>query len=99
MERTIEAIKKWMIAESFDSERQNNQFLEGIISLLSWTLRNMVPVILIALAIEIVIMLASPIKIAMSEWFWVKDPLSLVISYLIFRILVRKKATGRKSEY
>lgn len=48
-----------------------------------WIFRNVMPVLLIALLINIVIIFAVPAEVTMSRWFCLKDPLSIALGFII----------------
>ena len=68
----------------------NNDPLDDMIEKdLSWCLHHLCPFLIIALAIDLTIIFTMPRQIALSGWFWLKDPLSLGIAWLISRKLLR----------
>lgn len=83
MEKQIEKLRQWIADEPTDSEIQENSIDTAVESALSWLLHNLVPVLLMALTINLTIMFTSPMEVAMSRWFWLKTPLSIAVAYLI----------------
>lgn len=54
-----------------------------------WLFRSLLSILFLVLIINVALMFATPVKIIKSEWFWLKDPLSIVAGYAIFRIFRR----------
>lgn len=52
---------------------------------LRWISENVLPVCTIALIINLTVMFTLPIEIAMSRWFWVKDPLSILLAFILVK--------------
>lgn len=75
-----------MADKSTGSEIQENSIDTAVESALSWLLHNLVTVLLIALAIDLTIMFTVPVEVTMSRWFWVKDPVSIGVAYLICKL-------------
>lgn len=55
----------------------------------TWLFRNVMPALLIAVIADIAIMFSVPVEFTMYESFWLKDPLSIAIGFIIAGI-VRK---------
>lgn len=86
MKKQIEKLRQWIADEPTDSEIQENSIDTAVKSALSWLLHNLVPVLLIALAIDLTIMFTVPVEVAMSRWFWLKGPISIIVAYLISKL-------------
>ena len=87
MKKQIEKLRQWIADEPTDSEIQKNSIDTAVESALSWwLLHNLVPVLLMALAIDLTIMFTVPVEVTMSRWFWVKDPVSIGVAYLICKL-------------
>lgn len=86
MKKQIEKIQQWIAAEPVEQEPQRTAIDLAIERILFWSLNNLVPVLLIALTIDLTIMFTSPMEVAMSRWFWIKDPVSIVVAYLICKL-------------
>lgn len=50
-----------------------------------WILNNVIPPLIIGLIIDITIMFSVPVETTMSSCFWLKDPISLCVGFLIVR--------------
>lgn len=59
----------------------------GIVSdeVFKWLFRNILPILLCALSINLFTMFTIPVEATMSKWFWLKDPLSIIIGYVVVR--------------
>lgn len=51
-----------------------------------WIFRNVMPVLIIGLMIDITIMFSVPVENAMSSRFWLKDSLPLCLGFLLVRV-------------
>lgn len=51
-----------------------------------WIFRNVMPVLIIGLMIDIIIMFSVPVETTMTSCFWLKDPISLCMGFLIVRV-------------
>lgn len=69
-----------------EREEPQSELHEKITSMLSWVIRRIVPLLWVMLAIELLIIFASPVEIAMSRWFWLKDPIAIATAILLFRL-------------
>lgn len=83
MKKQIEKILQWIAEEPVEQKPQKTAIDLAIEKTMSWLLHNLVPVLLITLAIDLTIMFTSPMEVAMSRWFWLKTPLSIAVAYLI----------------
>lgn len=52
---------------------------------LRWMFFNLTPVLMIAQAINLLIIFNAPIEMTMSSWFCFKDPLSIAVAFILFR--------------
>lgn len=86
MKKQIEKLRQWIADEPTDSEIQENSIDTAVESALSWLLHNLVPVLLMALAIDLTIMFTVPVDVTMSRWFWIKAPVSIAVAYLICKL-------------
>lgn len=88
MKRQFEKIALWIEEDPNELEAQKSgetgRLESAIESGLSWMMSNVVPVLLIALIINLAIMFTVPVKITMAQWFWLKDPISLGLGYILF---------------
>lgn len=82
MKKQIEKIRQWIATEPVEQESQKHTI--DIVP--AWLFRNLVPVLLTALAINLAIIFITPAEYSESLWFRLKDPLSLGLAYLIFKI-------------
>lgn len=64
-----------------------NQIYTAINGALKWLYRNVLPVCCIALIINLTIMFTLPVEVAMSGWFWVKDPLSIILAFILVKAI------------
>lgn len=86
MGKIFEKIEKWIADEPVEQGSQKTSIDLAVESALSWLLNNLVPVLLIALAIDLTIIFTSSIGVTMSRWFWIKDPVSIGVAYLISKL-------------
>lgn len=87
MEKILEKIERWIADEPTESETQKSSLDIAIEQVMYRLLRCVVPVLLIALMINLTIMFTVPIEMAMSRWFWLKDPISIGAAYFIHKLL------------
>lgn len=87
MEKILEKIERWIADEPTESETQKSSLDIAIEQVMYRLLRCVVPVLLIALVINLTIMFTVPIEMAMSRWFWLKDPISIGAAYFIHKLL------------
>ena len=87
MEKILEKIERWIADEPTESETQKSSLDIAIEQVMYRLLRCVVPVLLIALVINLTIMFTVPIGMAMSRWFWLKDPISIGAAYFIHKLL------------
>ena len=63
------------------------------VAFLKWLHHNVVtPVFLIALIINLTIMFTAPVEVTFQKWLLLKDPLSLIAGFLIFKLIRRLSA-------
>lgn len=55
---------------------------------LKWMARRVCPVLLISIVLQLVVLFNVPLELTAAQWFWLKDPLSLVAAELIYRLLM-----------
>lgn len=89
-------IENWL--EDFDSpnsEPASYSKMDDVIGgALQWSVRNLLPILLLALALNLLILFTLPMEMTMLKWFWLKDPLSITVAFILFRFCrkcVRKK--------
>ena len=87
MEKFLEKIERWIADEPTESETQKSSLDIAVERVLYRLLRCVAPVLLIALVINLTIMFTVPIEMAMSRWFWLKDPISIGAAYFIHKLL------------
>lgn len=63
-------------------ETQSGKVIDEVFK---WLLRNILPILICALTINLFIMFTIPVGATMSKWFWLKDLLSIIIGYVIVR--------------
>ena len=84
MDKVAERLRLWITNEPTIQRNSIDTVIERI---LLWLLRHLVPVLLMALVINLIILCASTVEATMSPWFWLKDPVSVVAAYLICKSL------------
>jgi hypothetical protein len=87
MEKFLEKIERWIADEPTESETQKSSLDIAVERVLYRLLRCVAPVLLIALVINLIIMFTLPVEMAMSRWFWLKDPISIGAAYFIHKLL------------
>ena len=87
MEKILEKIERWIADEPTEPETQKSSLDIAIEQVMYRLLRCLVPVLLIALVINLIIMFTLPVEMAMSRWFWLKDPISIGAAYFIHKLL------------
>ena len=85
MEKPIEKIKQWIADEPLDWEIPKTPFDTMAESALSRMFHYLAPVLLTALAIDLAVMFAAPVETTKTRWFWLKEPLSIGLAYLVYR--------------
>lgn len=86
MKKQIEKIRQSIADESVEQEPQEISIDLAVVKIMSWLLHNFLPAIFLALAIDLTIMFTVPVEVAMSRWFWIKDPVSIGTAYLICKL-------------
>lgn len=92
IDNLIKSLETWISRDNsfVNSYEMDNDSLDTMIEKdLSWCLHHLCPFLFIALAIDLTITFTMPRHIALSGLFWLKDPLSLGIAWLISRKLLR----------
>ncbi len=91
MNRQINQLRKHFerfIVEDGDvteiEEVQNDIIMDKVFP---WIVRNVISVLGVALIVDIVIMFSVPVETTMSRWFWLKDPLSVCMGFIIVKVL------------
>lgn len=51
-------------------------------------IRRVLPILILALAINLGIIFTLPIDATMGRWFWLKDPLSIALAYLMIKTFI-----------
>lgn len=70
--------------EAIDNDKENTDIM--LDKVFPWILSNVIPVLIIGLIIDITIMFSVPVETTMSSCFWLKDPISLCVVFLIVRV-------------
>lgn len=70
--------------EAIDNDKENTGIM--LDKVFPWILSNVIPVLIIGLIIDITIMFSVPVETTMSSCFWLKDPISLCVVFLIVRV-------------
>ena len=70
--------------EAIDNDKENTDIM--LAKVFPWILSNVIPVLIIGLIIDITIMFSVPVETTMSSCFWLKDPISLCVGFLIVRV-------------
>lgn len=70
--------------EAIDNDKENTDIM--LDKVFPWILSNVIPVLIIGLIIDITIMFSVPVETTMSSCFWLKDPISLCVGFLIVRV-------------
>ena len=70
--------------EAIDNDKENTDIM--LDKVFPWILSNVIPVLIIGLIIDITIMFSVPVETTMSSCFWLKDPISLCMGFLIVRV-------------
>lgn len=86
MGKRIEKIRQWISDEPAELETQQTSIDKAIGGAISRLYRSVVPILMIALAIDLIIMFTVPVEVTMSQWFWLKSPLSIFVAYLIGKL-------------
>lgn len=91
MDDIYERVKCWAdkfleTEVDFGLQEPHSEFHEEMSQMLSWANRRVAPVLLVMIAIDLLIIFASPVEIAMSRWFWQKDPIAIASAILLFRL-------------
>lgn len=81
----LKSIEKFLRDEPEDIDIMENQIDTSFDEVFRCIYENILPVCTIALVINLTIIFTLPVEVAMSRWFWLKDP----ISFLLAPILVR----------
>ena len=87
MGKQIEKFKQWIVNDPVEQEPQEDPIDKAVNRALSWLLRNLIPVLLISLVIDVTIIFTTPIEYTESLWFRLKDLASIGIAYLIYKLL------------
>lgn len=72
-------------------EKMEKQHCDSVNRVFRWIFMNVMPVLVLALIIDITFMFAVPIEVAKSEWYWIKDPVSIIISFILVRVFYSLK--------
>ena len=70
--------------EAIDNDKENTDIM--LDKVFPCILSNVIPVLIIGLIIDITIMFSVPVETTMSSCFWLKDPISLCVVFLIVRV-------------
>ena len=70
--------------EAIDNDKENTDIM--LDKVFPWILSNVILVLIIGLIIDITIMFSVPVETTMSSCFWLKDPISLCVVFLIVRV-------------
>ena len=80
-----------------EEEVEESRFNIMIRQVFQWLFRNLLPLLLLVLVINVTLMFVAPVEISMSIWFWMKDLFTIVACYAIFRIF-RSLSCRNKSD-
>ena len=86
MRKQIEKFKQWIENEPDEQEPQEDPIGKAVYRVMSWLLRNLVPVLLISFVIDVTIIFTTPVEYTESLWFRLKDLASIGIAYLIYKL-------------
>lgn len=91
MNKQIERLQKWAMKliedDSHISEAREEYDDLMLDEFFRWLFRNVLPVLVLALIINLTIMFTVPIEVTMSKWFWLKDILSIALGYFLVKEL------------
>lgn len=87
LNRRLKHIEKLLCDAPKDIDIMENPIDTSFDGVFKWLLGNVLPVCSIALIINIAIMFALPVETAMSRWFWLKDPLSFILAYIVVKAI------------
>lgn len=89
MGKQIERLQKWAMKliedDSHVSEAREEYDNLMLDEFFRWLFRNVLPVLVLALIINLTIMFIVPIEETMSKWFWLNDILSISLGYFLFK--------------
>ncbi len=91
MSKQLERLQKWTTKFIEDDshiseagEKHDDLMLDEFFR---WLFRNVLPVLVLALVINLTIMFTVPIEVTMTKWFWLKDILSIALGYFLVKEL------------
>lgn len=86
-DKHLRSIENFLCDESEDADVKENQIDSFFDGAFKWLIRHVIPVCAIALIINLAIMFTLPVETAMSQWFWLKDPLSFILAYIVVKAI------------
>lgn len=84
-DKRLRSIENFFCDESEDADIMENQIDSFFDGAFKWLIGHALPVCVIMLIINLTIMFALPVEAAMSRWFWLKDPLSFILAYIVVK--------------
>ena len=84
--RFIKQAEKFINEESEPVKNTDNQLHTALTKVFRYLFYKILPVLVSALVINLTIMFTAPYEVAFSEWFWLKDPVSLVTGYILVKV-------------
>ena len=84
----FERLKRKMERLLVDNEvnGEENQLDVMMNAVVRWLFYHLCPILIVTLIINVTLIFVTPIEIIMSEWFWLKDPFSIVAGYVVVKI-------------
>ena len=74
--------------EITESEEVQNDIMNRV---LTWIVRNVISILGVALIIDIMIIFSVPVETTMSRWFWLKEPLSVCMGFILVKVIYYMK--------
>ena len=87
LNRRLKRIEKFLCDEPEDINIMENPIDISFDGVFKWLLGNVLPVCSLTLIINLAIMFTLPVETAMSRWFWLKDPLSFILAYIVVKAI------------
>lgn len=84
-DKRLRSIESFICDESEDTNIKGNQIDSFFNGAFKWLMGHVLPVCVIMLIINLTITFTLPIEAAMSQWFWLKDPLSFILAYIVVK--------------
>lgn len=86
-DKHLRSIENFLCDESEVADVKENQIDSFFDEAFKWLIGHVIPVCSIALIINLAIMFTLPVETAMSRWFWLKDPLSFILAYIVVKAI------------